>query len=616
MRSIRTTGATSARFPIFSGVPQGCPASPLFFLLITEAFSRLVLDDEELEGIKIYSRDTEGEKRLKLEVRLSQFADDTLMYLRNFLSLPRMWFLISIWEGGTGMKANQTKTEGLRAGSLRRKPIPPGCGIAFPAPGEWVRSLGIPFWEQDNPDPFWEALYLKTKTKLSHWYAHSSLTHFGRRMIVDSMIWSRPRYWSQCMIMPSFIRDSFLSDAQALMWSKDVDFDPDELGTQPSGTPFFKSDMAFMPKTELGLGCLHWPSHEKALRVKWLLRYIDPSRGEWKDVLDVWLARAHEGRGSVFANYPRKDLVRALGTRACCLPTFWRAALSDLFELDLKPVHPLFCTSPDEARAEPFWDSHRFHVAPSPYSDVWRTQLELNSLKDLFLEDGSDYSLEDIREYLIRRFERQQTTDAPTHTFVRGAKKRKRAAEVDGELFLFAGRLLSLQAILDMWCSLLRRPPISLLEQARGRAPPTGANYSETAHKIMRKMGWTSGGLGSRGQGIAEPVAVDGSTSRAGLGHAARARARATKPRKKEGPSYCGFIDDSGDVRFAQVQDDRHVLVVSRSTEGKPLPPPEDTPLLLLHTAERRSLLWLNGGILGIAAVSYTHLTLPTKRIV
>ena len=179
------------------------------------------------------------------------------MYLRNFRSLPRMWFLISVWEGGTGMKANQTKTEGLRGGSLRRKPIPPGCGIAFPAPGEWVRSLGIPFWEQDNPDPFWEALYLKTKTKLSHWYAHSSLTHFGRRMIVDSMIWSRPRYWTQCMIMPSFIRDSFLSDAQALMWSKDVDFDPDELGTQPSGTPFFKSDMAFMPKTELGLGCLH-----------------------------------------------------------------------------------------------------------------------------------------------------------------------------------------------------------------------------------------------------------------------------------------------------------------------------------------------------------------------
>ena len=36
------------------------------------------------------------------------------------------------------------------------------------------------------------------------------------------------------------------------MWSKDVDFDPDELGTQPSGTPFFKSDMAFMPKVELG----------------------------------------------------------------------------------------------------------------------------------------------------------------------------------------------------------------------------------------------------------------------------------------------------------------------------------------------------------------------------
>ena len=60
-------------------------------------------------------------------------------------------------------------------------------------------------------------------------------------------------------------------------------------------------------------------------------------------------------------------------------------------------------------------------------------------------------------------------------------------------------------------------------------------------------------------------------------------------------------------MRFAQVLDDRHVRVVSLSTEGKPLSPSEDTQPLLLHMAERRSLLWSNGGILGIAESTYPH---------
>ena len=69
--------------------------------------------------------------------------------------------------------------------------------------------------------------------------------------------------------------------------------------TDSDARRFFKEQLTYAPKRELGLGALHWPSHEKALRVKWLLKYIDGSRGEWKSVLDIWLARLHEGRGAL-----------------------------------------------------------------------------------------------------------------------------------------------------------------------------------------------------------------------------------------------------------------------------------------------------------------------------
>ena len=45
LRRVRSNGQRSETFSIYSGVPQGCPASPLIFLLVTEALTRLVLDD-------------------------------------------------------------------------------------------------------------------------------------------------------------------------------------------------------------------------------------------------------------------------------------------------------------------------------------------------------------------------------------------------------------------------------------------------------------------------------------------------------------------------------------------------------------------------------------------
>ena len=89
-RQLKINGQKGPRFSLNSGVPQGDPLSPLAFLFITEAFTRLIIQNEQLQGIKV------GNTRHKI----SQFADDTILYLRGFSRLPIMWKLISIL--GTG----------------------------------------------------------------------------------------------------------------------------------------------------------------------------------------------------------------------------------------------------------------------------------------------------------------------------------------------------------------------------------------------------------------------------------------------------------------------------------------------------------------------------------
>ena len=285
MRTVRTNGVRSDPFPIYSGVPQGDTFAPLAFLMVAESLTRLILDDTSLKGIVINNH----------EFKISQFADDTLMFLRGWAQLRRMWQLLEIWELGTAMRANKDKTEGLRGGALRRRPPPlidelRTASIKFPQEGEWVRLLGIPFWEQQgHAHKFWDQLYLKTKTLIACWRHHFDLTIFGRNMLANAMIWSRPRYWTQCMVMPRYIYDAFQSDVQALIWSKEPEFDAETYGTSMKGKRFMKSENQYQPKRALGVGVLHWQSHEKSLRVKWLLKYIDSTTGEWKKVLDVWL---------------------------------------------------------------------------------------------------------------------------------------------------------------------------------------------------------------------------------------------------------------------------------------------------------------------------------------
>ena len=68
-RRVYANGYYSDWFEIKSGVAQGCPLSPLLFLVVAEGL-RISLDMEErFVGIKI------GNKRYKL----SQFADDTTL---------------------------------------------------------------------------------------------------------------------------------------------------------------------------------------------------------------------------------------------------------------------------------------------------------------------------------------------------------------------------------------------------------------------------------------------------------------------------------------------------------------------------------------------------------
>ena len=102
-RRIYANGYYSDWFPIKSGVAQGCPLSPLLFLVVAEGL-KISLDMERgFKGIKI------GGKYYKL----SQFADDTTLILGDMSQLRHAEAGIQRWCRATGMRENVSKREGL-----------------------------------------------------------------------------------------------------------------------------------------------------------------------------------------------------------------------------------------------------------------------------------------------------------------------------------------------------------------------------------------------------------------------------------------------------------------------------------------------------------------------
>ena len=65
-------------FPLKSGTRQGCPLSPLLFNIVLEVLATTIRQEKEIKSNQI------GRE----EVKLSLYADDMLIYIKETLKIP------------------------------------------------------------------------------------------------------------------------------------------------------------------------------------------------------------------------------------------------------------------------------------------------------------------------------------------------------------------------------------------------------------------------------------------------------------------------------------------------------------------------------------------------
>ena len=404
-RRIKVNGDKTDLFELGSGVAQGCPLSPLLFLFIAEPLTKLMQEDKIIEGVTI------GD----YEHRISQFADDTALYLKNWEQLPRLMELVGKWEASTAMVANKDKTALIPMGALKEIPPPEGLlemlDMGEPNTDTYEIYLGVPVAsDRKRYKEFIEHKYRKIKAKIASWKPIQGLTHKGRAMIADSLVYSRLRYWAQCMHIPDNVNQWIQEDVQALIWNKEPVFDPDEDGTEVVNKRFMTNESQYSTKNRLGLGLMNWNEHIKAIKVKALLDYLDGTTGDYKKILNEWIIPnyGHAREAAVMYNIKDKSNSFRLKQGREPLPRFWKDAVDALDELKLCLVKEEDI-SQEAALREPIWYSHLFQVPTElcPYKEIWENRLRLRTIADMISEDGTlwtdDQIIEQIKEDVGQR---------------------------------------------------------------------------------------------------------------------------------------------------------------------------------------------------------------------
>jgi hypothetical protein len=98
--NLTLNGAKLKPFPLKSGTKQGCPLSPLLFIIVLEFLPRAIRQEEEIKGIQIG----------KETVKISLFADDMILYLKDTKnSIPKHLYNINSYSKVVRYKINLQK---------------------------------------------------------------------------------------------------------------------------------------------------------------------------------------------------------------------------------------------------------------------------------------------------------------------------------------------------------------------------------------------------------------------------------------------------------------------------------------------------------------------------
>eukprot|EP00965_Chrysotila_dentata_P104724 3459002-Pleurochrysis_carterae.AAC.1 len=421
-RRIIANGHLSEPFRITQGTAQGCPLSPLLFLVIVEGFTRSVQQDTRIQGIKI------GEMHSKIR----HFADDTIGTLRNENELEYFQEHIHTFCAATNMLENQSKRDILPLGKTSKSDltsrltplaINPDYGDAYTP--NWVErnntliSLGIPIGNTTNMNAFLKAKYKGAKTALAKAHSIASISLIGRTRILNANYYGKLRYYFWTLQFPPWLVKAMETDATHFIWKSKPSLDTEAIGTVGGNGKYISRHATYRTTKKGGAGQLHLPSHIKAIQASWIIRYLHPRVAQWKQILDKWINMPRYAILHLSAS-EQNTLLRGIPpghhliTQA--LKAFWE------LKLQLSDQHIKDKGTADLVRAIPLAHNNFFKINKSTAQKL--AAVGMIRIDDLYAENNKSYTWKQFRDIISNKHNLAPTQIRSIISLIQNTQKR------------------------------------------------------------------------------------------------------------------------------------------------------------------------------------------------
>eukprot|EP00253_Pinus_taeda_P026585 PITA_26585 len=186
--SVLINGSASQFFHSKRGLRQGCPLSPLLFLIVMDALSRLI-DSAKRNG------DFSG-LRITNECSLTHllFVDDVMIFLDGSIRDSRSFSnIINLFSSATGMLANHSKSYIiLSKTSIHESLLAQQCfPYSIHPPDHGLKYLGFRIKPVSSKIIDWIWLVAKLEKRLNIW-SHRYLSRAGRLVLVKAVLEATP----------------------------------------------------------------------------------------------------------------------------------------------------------------------------------------------------------------------------------------------------------------------------------------------------------------------------------------------------------------------------------------------------------------------------------------
>uniref|UniRef100_A0A2N9F8U3 Reverse transcriptase domain-containing protein n=1 Tax=Fagus sylvatica TaxID=28930 RepID=A0A2N9F8U3_FAGSY len=292
--SILINGCPSGFFASTRGLRQGDPLSPLLFVVVMEALSRLM--DRAVQGGFFSGFSVGAQDGSAVMVTHLLFADDTLMFCdANNARIEHLGRVLTWFEAFSGLKINLGKSEMEPVGvvpNMAELAAILGCHCASLP----LNYLGLPLGAKFKETTIWNPIIERMERRLAGW-KRLYLSKGGKVTLIKSTLSNLPTYFLSLFPIPAGVALRLEKLQRDFLWSG--------LGTEEKFHLVSWSKIC-EPVCRGGLAIKNLRSFNQALLGKWLWRY-----GRERDAL--WRRVVEAKYGSLWGGWCSKDVKGSYG---------------------------------------------------------------------------------------------------------------------------------------------------------------------------------------------------------------------------------------------------------------------------------------------------------------